>query len=360
MLKLNYLRRHFYFIACVSVALCAMQLFASETLDSKSDELIPAVEGKKANAADGDSDTKIKIELSKLGNDFISFIRTKRWRDAENKVQEIRKLSGDSVEYNYFKAAYLYSTGDFQKPIEFLNRAIELNPNHDPSYYLLGMIFGKFRNWVKSSYYLEIAAAKGTYNPFYQYNLAVTYFMKKDYASAKLSAEKTIELKDNYHAAKILLIRSLMKLGNMEDALALCERYENEKLNSEIFLELYASVLFDSKKKYSKVITLLSKMKNLKSESRRNLGYSLFVESRFVEALNIYRQIFQSGFELEKDFPVYLQVLIRLEKDSDAENFVLNWIKKFPQEKEKILEFYQNLLDERDVFGSMYKPIPWR
>ncbi|MBE7410470.1 MAG: hypothetical protein HS129_00155 [Leptospiraceae bacterium] len=349
-----------HFVFLIFLVVYSFELFSEEEIEPQMDDSNSVIEESKPEEKNQSKSGEVRIELAKLGNDFISFISSGKWKEAEKIVSEIQKISGDSVEYNYFKSALLYSTGDFQKPIELLNRAIELNPNHDPSYYLLGMIHGKFRNWVKSIYYLEIAASKGSYNPFYHYNLSIAYFLNKDYASAKITLEKTLELKDNYHLAKLLLLQSLIKLNNTEEALALCERYESENLKVGRFREIYANLLFEVRKNSTKVIAILTEIKNLHLDSKRSLANALFMENRFLESMAVFKQIFQTGLEIENDHKVYLQILLYLDKDNEFENYILAWIRKSPSEKEKILELRKNFLIEREVFRTTYKPIPWR
>lgn len=334
-------------------------IFADDRRPAVSVETTEQTQESKDKPQTNETYSKSKIELAKIGNEIISLFRIKNWKGVNQKLKEILSIDKNALEYDYFKGAYLYSTEDYKSAITFLNQAIEKNSNHDPSYYLLGMIHGKFGNWEKAIYYIEIANGK-TYNPFYSYNLAAYYFLQKKFSEAKSTSLKTLELKTNYHEAKILLLRSLIHLHQIDEALNFCRTYSSEKILLEEFFEVYAKVLFESKNDYKKITELLLPLKNISLESKRILAYSLFKENRLVESSAIYKQIFFSNLDREIDFLTYLEILFLLKKDSEAELLLKNSIGKRYFEREKYLLKFDELKIETDIRGSIYQPIPWR
>ncbi len=162
------------------------------------------------------SDAKVKLEISKLTHTALGHIKAKEWKNAEAVTKQIFELSEVSVDYFYLKGNLSYCYGEYYAAIGFLNTALKYNPNHEPSHFLMGMIHSKRNEWDKAIYSFDKAAQYGSYNPYYRMNLAISYFQVDNFDKAAAEARKTLELKENYLFAKILLIKSLMKVNKKE------------------------------------------------------------------------------------------------------------------------------------------------
>ena len=189
------------------------------------------------------SDAKVKLEISKLTQTALTHIRAKEWKSAEAITKQILDLSEVSVDYFYLKGNLHYCYGEFQTSIGHLNTALKFNVSHDPSYFLMGMIYAKRNEWEKSISYFEQATQYGSYNPYYRMNLAVAYYQVDNFDKSAIEAKRTLELKENYTFAKILLIKSLIRT-NKKEAWFYVQSLMEKKTDSVNVYPLYIQLLF--------------------------------------------------------------------------------------------------------------------
>lgn len=302
------------------------------------------------------SDAKVKLEISKLTQTALTHIRAKEWKSAEAVTKQILDLSDVSVDYFYLKGNLHYCYGEFQTAIGHLNTALKLNASHDPSYFLMGMIYAKRNDWEKSVSFFEQATQYGSYNPYYRMNLAVSYFQIDNFEKSATEAKRTLELKENYTFAKILLIKSLMKT-NKKDAWFYVQSLMEKKADTTIIYPLYIQLLFEFKNNYTEIIKELGKKANLSYAEKRYLAYSYFRENDLAKSLNFFKQIISSEKDLEEDQHTYLRILVLQNKDLEAERYASSLIKSNPSRKKFYNDLLQNLIDKREMAKGLYQPI---
>lgn len=302
------------------------------------------------------SDAKVKLEISKLTQTALTHIRAKEWKSAEAVTKQILELSDVSVDYFYLKGNLHYCYGEYQTAIGHLNTAIKFNPGHDPSFFLMGMIYGKRNEWDKSVTFFEKANQFGSYNPYYRMNLAIAYYQVDNHEKAIAEAKKTLELKENYTFAKILLIKSLIKT-NKKDAWFYIQGLMEKNSDKPAVYSLYIQLLYEYKNNYPEIIKELGKKSNLGMNEKRYLAYSYYRENDLPRAVNFFRQILNSDRDLEEDQVTYMRILIQQNKDAEAERYLISVIKSNPARKKHFNEIFQNLIDKRDMAKGLYQPI---
>ncbi|MBP7282485.1 MAG: tetratricopeptide repeat protein [Leptospiraceae bacterium] len=302
------------------------------------------------------SDAKIKLEISKLTQTALAHIKAKEWKNAEAVTKQILDLSEVSVDYFYLKGNLHYCYGEYQTAISHLNTALKFNPSHDPSYFLMGMIYVKRNEWDKSISYFEKATQHGSYNPYYRMNLAIAYFQADNYDKAIFEAKKTLELKENYTFAKILLVKSLIKTSK-KDAWAYLQNLMEKKPDAPNVYSLYIQLLFEYKNNYSEVIKELGKKSSLSVNEKRYLAISYYRIHDLPKAIVLLRQIMNAERDLEEDQTLYLKILLQQNKDSEAEKYLVSLIRINPIKKKQYNDLYQNLIEKRDMATGLYQPI---
>ncbi|HMV43808.1 MAG TPA: hypothetical protein PK079_20260 [Leptospiraceae bacterium] len=302
------------------------------------------------------SDAKVKLEISKLTHTALGHIKAKEWKNAEAVTKQIFELSEVSVDYFYLKGNLSYCYGEYYAAIGFLNTALKYNPNHEPSHFLMGMIHSKRNEWDKAIYSFDKAAQYGSYNPYYRMNLAISYFQVDNFDKAAAEARKTLELKENYLFAKILLIKSLMKV-NKKEAWFYTQGLMEKNSDKPNVYSLYIQLLFEYKNNYPEIIKELGKKNNLSLNEKRYLAHSYFRENDLNRSLNLFKQIIASERETEDDQVIYMKILLQQGKDAEAERYLISMIRSNPSRKKHFTDIYQGLLDKRDMVKGMYLPI---
>lgn len=305
------------------------------------------------------SDAKVKLEISKLTHIALGHIKAKEYKNAEAVAKQILDLSDVSVDYFYLKGNLHYCYGEYHTAIGHLNTALKFNPGHDPSYFLMGMIYSKRNEWERAVYFFEKATQYGSYNPYYRMNLTIAYYQTDNYDKAIAEAKKTLELKENYTFAKILLIKTLIKT-NKKDAWFYIQSLMEKNSDKPLVYSLYIQLLYEYKSNYPEIIKELGKKNNLSMAEKRYLAYSYYRENDLNKSVNLFRQILNSERDLEEDQVTYMKILIQQNKDADAERYLIGIIKSNPARKKHFNEIYQNLIDKRDMAKGLYQPIIMR
>lgn len=302
------------------------------------------------------SDAKVRLEISKLTHTALGHIKAKEWKSAESVTKQIFELSEVSVDYYYLKGNLSYCYGEYYTALGFLNTAVKYNPNHEPSHFLMGMIHAKRNEWDKAIYSFDKATQFGSYNPYYRMNLAIAYYQADNYDKAAAEAKKTLELKENYTFAKILLIKSLMKF-NKKEAWYYTQGLMEKNSDKPNVYSLYIQLLFEYKNNYPEVIKELGKKNNLTLSEKRYLAHSYFRENDLPKSLNLFKQIIGTDRDTDEDQVTYMKILLQQTKDIEAEKYLISLIRTNPARKKHYLEVYQGLLDKRDMGKGLYLPI---
>ncbi|TGL63739.1 hypothetical protein EHQ64_04735 [Leptospira sarikeiensis] len=346
-------------------------LFFGLTLESKESEsseenqsiLAPSPEGElppPPQPTDQSEQSRRKYLILALNTETINLLRSNNLARAQANIERLKKIDPDSLEYHYLTGAYLYVSGRYPQSKKALLKAVEINPGHDPSYYLLGMIFVRRSKWESSVPYFQKAVELANYNPFYRLNMAIAYFETGQYLKAKAEAEKGIELKPNYRNAKIILLKVNFLLGNKADALAQCKEFAKEGFIHREFAHIYARLAMDIDKNFRKAIKLYNQFPDLSFNERRYLAHAYFHTSNYRASANTYSVIAGSKILTEEDKINYLRSLVFIRDYRRLELFVASWMLEEPEKKLKIQEALDTaeLLKENDP--KVYHMLPSR
>ncbi|EQA64668.1 tetratricopeptide repeat protein [Leptospira alexanderi] len=291
-----------------------------------------------------------RVQITALNTETVNLIRANNLAKASVNIDKVRKLDENSVEYHYLKGSYLYAQGRYPQAKNFLLKAIQIHPNHDPSYYLLGMIFVQRTKWAKSLEYFQKAVEFSNYNPFYRINLALAYFETGNYLRAKAEAERAIELKPNFRAAKLLLLKSNFLLGNKADAYSQCVDFVKEGFISREYMLIHARLVMEIHQNYRKAIKIYTQYGELPFQEKRFLARAYYNTGNYRAAAITYQAVVQLKIAQEEDKIEYIRSLSFIKDYKRLESFVNSWLQEEPEKRSKILEILDTaeLLKEND------------
>ncbi len=324
------------------------------SLNSIQSEEIPQIpEGKSSVES-----PKIKIEISKLTQEGQAFLKQGKLNEALQLAQKIKTLSETSPESHYISGAFYYITNNFPRAAKDLETAIRINPVHDQSLFLYGMLFLRQNKIEQALPYLERACQEANFNPFYRFNLAITYFTVGKYDRAKIEAETTLRLKENYHKARFLLATTLYKLNKKAESYLLIKEIYEKNIDRNDTQLLYLKLLTEEAKSYSEVIQVLAKKNKLSIEEKKILAYVFMAEGEYIKAIQFYKMILESGMDTEEDNLNYLKSMIMIGKTEEAEKLFSALNKKSFSEKKNMLETYHTTKEKKYFLNSVFQPYP--
>ncbi|MCB1188900.1 MAG: hypothetical protein H7A23_05745 [Leptospiraceae bacterium] len=303
------------------------------------------------------SNLKNKLELIKLTNETKLFLKNKRLKEAEIHINQIYNLDSNSHEYYYLQGALEYCQKNKNSSIKNLQKSLELNPNHDLSYFLLGMIYALEHNWETAHKYLYKASLLSNYDPFYRLNLAVANYNMADYKQAIYESKKAIEYKQNFRNAKDLLVYSLIEEKQYKEALEYIEQLGKISAKSTLYLD-YLHLLHEAEKDYQKIIFLLGN-KNLKNHAKiRILASAYFHDGNYPKAIQTYQKLFSTNIVHEDDYLNYIKALIYSDKKNDANKVMSTVLSQGITEQKRIVDKYEKIQKEKEIFLMLYHPYP--
>ncbi|MDX1959184.1 MAG: tetratricopeptide repeat protein [Leptospiraceae bacterium] len=299
-----------------------------------------------------------KLEISRLVHSAQGLLRAKRYKEVEEIAKQIQAKSSNSPEPFYLRGAKSFYSQDLNQAKSELESAIKIKPEHDPSLFLLGMVYVKKNNWQRAGTYFEKACNNADFNPFYRYYLAVSLYINENFERAQEEAAKTLKLKENFFKAKLIQIRSLAKLDKNAEALFLAREMvnKNQELNSVI--SLYGELLA-KEGNYLEVIKLLSKKASLTESEKRSLARSYLHEGESTKALNLFRQFVSPEKDSEEDSFGYMECLILEGKEQEAERYLSSIIKIFPDLKKPYHRELKRIIEKRNLSKDLHTPYPW-
>ncbi|EMF81238.1 tetratricopeptide repeat protein [Leptospira weilii serovar Topaz str. LT2116] len=291
-----------------------------------------------------------KVQIAALNTETVNLIRANNLAKASANIDKIKKLDENSMEYHYLKGSYLYAQGKYPQAENFLLKAIQIHPSHDPSYYLLGMIFIQKAKWAKSLEYFQKAVELSNYNPFYRINLALAYFETGNFLRAKAESERTIELKPNFRAAKLLLLKSNFLLGNKAEAYSQCVDFVKEGFLSREYMLIYARLVMEIYQDYRKAVEIYTQYGELPFQEKRFLARAYYNIGNYRAAAATYQAVVQLKIAREEDKIEYIRSLSFIKDYKRLETFVSSWLQEEPEKQNKILEILDvaELLKEND------------
>lgn len=303
------------------------------------------------------NEAKSRLEVSKLTQSALGHIRSKQFREAESIIKQIQELSGNSVDYHYLKGALAYSYMHLTDSIGHLELALKINNTHDPSLFLIGLCHARRTDWTKALVYFEKANYYSPYNPFYRMNLAIAHFNNEQFDKSALEAKQTLELKENYTYARVILIKSLIRIGRKEDAYQQAKDMIEKKIEVANVYPHYLQMMYEARSDYAGIIKELEKKKHLDFEEKRLLALSYFKEAEYSKSISLFKQILGTEKDSEEDLLVYLKMLILVGKENEAEKHLGHMIRSNPSRKKVFIDTYKTYIEQKEVSKSLYQPI---
>ncbi len=301
---------------------------------------------------------KIKLEISKYTQEGQAFLKTGKTNEAQQMAQKIKNLSETSPESYYLSGAIQYILSNYSKAGKELETAIRNNPGHDQSLFLYGMVYLRQNKIEQAIIYLERACNEANYNPFYRFNLAIAYFALGKFDRAKIEAESTVRLKENYHKAKFLLASSLYKINKKSESYAIVKDLYDKNIDRNEIQMLYLKLSTEEAKNYSEVIQILAKKNKLSLEEKKILAQVFMEEGEYLKAIQFYKMVFESGMDTEEDNINYLKSMIMIGKTEEAEKLFSAYNKKSHSEKKILIETYYSTLEKKYFLSQVYQPYP--
>ncbi len=299
---------------------------------------------------------QLRLEITKLTTEGYNLLRTKKPKEAWLVAEKIYQKNPNSPESYYLKGAALYSQKKYYQAIEQLKKALQIDPNHDPSLSVMGLTYFALKQFHKAKDFFLRAAEEGSFNPFYRYNLSLSYFLIKDYEKATLEAEKTLQLKENYYKAKVILIRSLYYLGKKKEAYELASEMNEKNIETNKIFPIYIQLLIEIDKGYEKAIQLLNQRKNLSKEEKKILAYSYMQLGNWNMAIINYKNVLRLEIDPEEDILNLIQCYIWNENFNEAENLLTELIKFNKSNRKQYLDFFKETLEKKNFYKEIYSP----
>lgn len=295
-----------------------------------------------------------KIELKKYANTAYNLFRFGKDKSANYYIKKIYKIAPDSVEYYYLQAVYYSKKKRYKDSFDYLNIALLKNPSHDRAHSLAGQNYLKISLWQDAAKSFSRACEADPYNPFYRFNLAVSYFMNQKWEYAIGEAAKAIELKKNYKEAMALLVYCLYELNNKKDAYRYYRQYkiEIEKINwlKEIVIAYHYNILKD----YKFIIDQLKNKRNLSNDSMRFLARSYWKQGNPKKAYYIYKKLLKKPLVNQKIYFEYLNLLENLNKNREAKKLLY----KIPTKEESNHTYILYRIFQKEA-RKIYREIHW-
>ena len=139
------------------------------------------------------------------------------------------------------KATGLMLKSEYKEAIEFLKKAIELNPEFSEAYYNLGISYERLGKHKDAIEMLKKTIELSPDNPNAYYALGYVYYQKKKYKKAIDAFEHTVSLQPNNAFAFKKLGSSYLKVGEKDKALE--QQQVLEKLDRQLAEELYREII---------------------------------------------------------------------------------------------------------------------
>lgn len=327
-------------------------LFFIGFLSVHSEEIGESLEPKNTEAA------KIKIDILKYTQEGQLLLKQGKSKEVPAIAQKIKSLSETSPESYYLSGSYKYINNEYKSAISDLEIGLKANPNHDPSIFLMGLIYVKMNKYELALLFFERACKEAPYNPFYRLNTALLSYINGNYTKAKIEAEQAIKLKENYTKAKFILAFSLYKIGKKTESFALTRELYEKKVELDDIQLLYLKLLLEESKNYDEIIQILARKNKLNIEEKRLLGHAFMEEGLYLKSIQFFRMVIDSGLDTEEDNLGYLRSLIMIGKSEEAEKLFIELNKKNFKDKKVYIETYYNTFEMKSFLKHLYQPFP--
>lgn len=328
------------------------ETFAEEPLLPGEKEFLAEEESKKTN----EIPAELRLEITKLIHESQSYLRNKKWKEAEQIGKKIEDKLPSSPEPDYIKSYVMFAAKDYTNSLKTLLAGLKKSPGHDPSLFLFGLVLSRQNKWDKAAKYFEKACARADYNPFYRYNLAAAYYIAGDLEKAVRESETTMRLKENYFKAKIIQIKALKGLGKKKEAYDLAKEMYDKKIELPDITPVYTSLLLETMNDPKEIISILSKKTQTTAAEKKMLGTAYMKEGDMDKAVLNFKQSVNLDTDTEDEIFNYIYALIFSGKDAEADKIFGSLLKASPAERKILKEKYASILDKRNFSKNLYQP----
>ncbi len=201
------------------------------------------------------------------------------------------------------KGLEFYNSGEYNKAIECLNKAIELNPALDMAFCNLGATYNLLGNYEKAAEYLNEAVKLNSQNDFAWNNLGLLYKQQGKYNQAVEYYNTALELNPKNSVAWYNLALTYNSLGNYHQAVDCYEEAVKLNPNDSVIWNNFGFA-YRKLNQYDKAIECYKKSVELNPKydnAWSNLGAAYFYSENYQKAL----ECFNKALELNPDKPNY-------------------------------------------------------
>jgi len=261
---------------------------------------------------------KFKKAIS-LKSDYTAALYEAGWchndlKEYSNAIASLRKArtGWPSVPKVYFELGYAFEKqGQIDSAISIYNKCLELKPDYSLAFKQLGYIFYAREDYTgaleKFKKYEE--AAKTTIIDYlYWYRKGFSYNAIKEYNSAKLALNKSLEFKTDYSSTYLELGFACTKLKQDEEAIGYFKKAAGIDPKSHIPTNGIAEVYRDNKRDMNEAMNWYKKTLALNPTERKacfGMGYCLNSQQKYTEAIPYLRTA------IEKE-PTYTAAYVEL------------------------------------------------
>ena len=244
--------------------------------------------------------------------------------------------------------------------IALLEEADRLAPNTADVKHLLGVSYTRVFEFKTAKQYLQSAIKLQENNPQYHNSFGNCYVKMQSLESARACFKRAIKLKADYVDPYINLGNLLLKENNISELTKLIESWKANNMQN-IRLTLLEAKLLSRKGLHSSATRLLAALQN---QNNPAVTHALALEYRLMgqaqKALELYKQLEQSGFRQAVFFHNYANALSDLGRLEDA----LIYYQKALAISPFLIDTHSNLCDLRfelghtsEMFDALYNAV---
>jgi tetratricopeptide (TPR) repeat protein len=252
--------------------------------------------------------TEKQLQIKGLVSDITQMYFLGKDKEAYNKTQELAKYKEAESYYNYFLAVWESKQENHLKAQVLLSQALNLNPELDPAWNLLGYLqslAGDYTNAVES---FKKAISLYPYHPIYRYNLARTYWLLQKNDLALTEINTCINLRDNFPDAYYLK-GLLIENSNPEEAIKNYNEALERNFTEEDFIKRFLSLSIKHNKKES-ILKILKATDNVNNQELNLIRFELFVQyGEINKAFTEFSKIMLNGFFTTEEFRNHQKIL---------------------------------------------------
>ena len=255
-------------------------------------------------------------------------------------LQDLNKTDSNSKDISNFVAEAYYNLGDTSRAINLLKNLIQDTSATEETYIqLASMLFVDKQDYDETIRYTKLGGEKYSDNPIFDYFLALSYTIKKDYLDAQKSYQNGLLKKFDKEELRLLMLVGLGDVSGELKSYAIADSAYEKALeidpNNALALNNYAYLLslrnieLKRAEKMSKRSNLLE---NNNAAYQDTYAWILYQQEAYSEALKWIQKAMQSAGEdaSEDMYDHYGDILQKLGKTNDAIDYWKKALQKNP------------------------------